>query len=354
MPNDRLTKTAVLLLSAAAAAVLLKHTADHITGILLPFLTAWIASAVTRPMAGWLSRKTGLSPRICGAAVCGLLFFAAGYALVRLSARLAEEVTSFAAGLDGFGEEIGRFLAELKEKLPLPDGFFDSPAYDTALSALQEAAVSFGGKLTSFVTALFSAIPGSVLSLVVFIAAFYYLTSDRDGVAESVRSLLPKKTAEAVHSAFTRVSGALFGYLRAYVLMMTVTFFLLSVGLSILNAPYVLVLSLVIALVDALPVLGAGSVLGPWAAVSFIKGNTGFAVGLIVLLGVLYLIRQLLEPRLIGRFIGVHPLIALAAVFAGYRLWGVFGMIAAPVILYTVKTAAAAKRERSAEKPWDE
>ncbi len=274
-----------------------------------------------------------------------MLFFAAGYLLLRLSTRLAGEVTGFVAGLGDLGEDIGRFVGEMREKLPFSAEVFDSSLYDTVIGALQEAAIAFGGRLTDFVSALFSAIPGSILSVVVFVAAFYYLTSDRDGVAESVRTLLPPRAADRVAAAFSRVSGALLGYLRAYALLTAVTFFELAIGLSILGAPYVFVLSLIIALVDALPVLGAGSVLGPWAAVAFLKGSTGFGVGLLVLLGVMYLLRQLLEPRLIGRFIGVHPLIALAAVFVGYRLWGVFGMIAAPVILYTVKASMAEKGE---------
>ncbi|MBE6598117.1 MAG: sporulation integral membrane protein YtvI [Ruminococcaceae bacterium] len=354
MTNDRLSRLTALLIGAAAVCILLKNTTEHITGILTPFLAAWIASAAARPAALWISRKTGLSRKICGAAVTAVVFFAFGYLVVTLSARLASELSAFVDGLGTVGEGIGRLLGMLKEKLPFSADFFDSPVYDTAISALEEAAVSFGGKLTSFVTAMFSAIPGSVLSLVVFAAAFYYLTSDRDGVADSFRSLLPKKTADAAQSAMNSISGALFGYLRAYLLLMTVTFFELAIGLSILDAPYVFVLSLVIAIVDALPVLGAGSILGPWAVVSFVRGDTGFAVGLVVLLGGMYLVRQFLEPRFIGRFIGVHPLIALASVFVGYRLWGVFGMIAAPVILYTVKAAVSSKNEKIAEKSRDE
>ncbi len=347
MTNERLIKTAAVLVAAASGSILLKNASGHVTGILLPFLAAWIASAVTHPIALWLSRKTKLSKKTAGAAVTFVLFFAACFLLIRLSARLVTEVTDFVAGLGELGEDIGRFVGRIKEKLPFSADFFDSSTYETLIGALQEAAVSFGGRLTAFVSALFSALPGSVLSVVVFVVAFYYLTSDREGVAESVRALLPTKTADGLSAAFFRVSGALFGYLRAYVLLTTVTFFELAIGLSVLDAPYVFVLSLIIAVVDALPVLGAGAILGPWAAISFVKGNTGFAVGLLVLLGVMYLLRQVLEPRLIGRFIGVHPLVALTTVFVGYRLWGMFGMIAAPVILYTVKASRAEIHEET-------
>ncbi len=343
MRNDRVIRAAAVLVIISAGSFLVQTASGHVMGIVLPFLGAWIASAPARPFALWLSRKTGMSKKVSGAAVTFLVFFFFGYLLIRLSGRAAAEISSFASGLGSLGEDLGEFLGKIKEKLPFSADFFESPAYETVIAALQEAAVSFGGKLTSFLTALCTAIPGSVLSVIVFVASFYYLTSDRDGVAAGIAALLPGGTAEKLRVGMGRVSGALFGYLRAYLLLMGITFFELLVGLSILRAPYVFVLSLIIAIVDALPVLGAGSVLGPWAAVSFIKGNTAFGTGLVVLLGVMYLLRQLLEPRLIGRFIGVHPFIALAAVFVGYRLWGFLGMIAAPVILYTVKAAYASK-----------
>ncbi len=350
MTGERLKKTAAVLLIAAAGSYLIKGTGEHLSGIVLPFLAAWIASAPARPLALWLARRTGMSRKICGGAVTFLVFFFFGYLLTRLSGYAAEEISSFISGLGNIEESIRRFLRDLKEKLPFSADFFDSPVYDTAIAALQDAALSFGGRLTSFLTALCGAIPGSVLSFVVFVAAFYYLTSDREGVAESILSLLPKRAAHRLHNGFFRLSGALFGYLRAYLLLMTVTFFELLVGLSLLRAPYVFVLSLIIAVVDALPVLGAGSVLVPWAVVSLVRGNTAFGTGLLILLGVMSLLRQLLEPKFIGRFIGVHPMIALAAVFVGYRLWGVFGMIASPVILYILKSNAASEGGKTEEK----
>ncbi len=354
MTGEKLTKTAAVILIAAAGSYLIKGTGEHLSGIVLPFLAAWIASAPARPLALWMARRTGINRKICGAAVTFLVLFFFGYLLIRLSGRAAEELSSFLSGLGNVEESLRRFFRDLKEKLPFSADFFDSPTYDTLVSGLQEAALSFGGRLTSFLTAVCGALPGSVLSFIVFVVSFYYLTSDREGVAASVLSLLPERTSQRLKESFDRLSGALFGYLRAYLLLMTVTFFELLVGLSLLRAPYVFVLSLIIAMVDALPVLGAGSVLGPWAAVSFIRGNTAFGTGLIVLLLVMTLFRQLLEPKFIGRFIGVHPMVALAAVFVGYRLWGVFGMFAAPVILYVLKSKAASKCENIASKRGNE
>jgi len=343
MDNNRLFRTAALLVSLAAGCFLLRTVPEQLMGILLPVLAAWGASAAVRPAVLFLSRKTGIRPKICGGAVTLLVFFSVGYLLLHLSGRLAGEISAFVSELDTIGGDIRRFLRDLREKLPLPDGFFDSYVYDAVIAALQEAAVSFGGKLTALCTAL----PGSVLSVFVCAASFYYLTCDRDGAAESFLSLLPASFLRRIRIPVRRACGALAGYLRAYLLLMTFTFFELLLGLSVLGVRYVFVISFLIAVVDALPVLGAGAVMGPWAAAAFIRGDSFLGTGLLVLLGVMYVVRQVLEPRLIGRFIGVHPMIALAAVFAGYRLCGFFGMIASPVLLYTVRAAAGAENAAS-------
>lgn len=347
MDNNRLFRTAALLVSLAAGCFLLRTVPEQLMGILLPVLAAWGASAAVRPAVLFLSRKTGIRPKICGGAVTFLVFFAVGYLLLHLSGRLAEEISSFVSEMDTVGGDIRRFLRDLREKLPLPAGFFDSSVYDAVIAALQEAAVSFGGKLTSFLTSLCTALPGSVLSVFVCAASFYYLTCDRDGAAESFCALFPASFLRRIRIPVRRACGALSGYLRAYLLLMAITFFELLLGLSVLGVRYVFVISFLISVVDALPVLGAGAVMGPWAAAAFIRGNSFLGTGLLILLGVMYVVRQMLEPRLIGRFIGVHPMIALAAVFAGYRLCGFFGMIASPVLLYTVRAAAGTENAAS-------
>ena len=343
MDNNRLIKTAAVLVSLSAGCFLVWAVSEHLVGILVPFLAAYVASAVMRPAASWLSAKTRLNRKICGGAVTLIVFFAVVYLLIHLSGRLADELSAFVSELGTIGGDVRRFLRDLKEKLPFSADFFESSAYETVIAAFQEAAVSFGGKLTTFLTDLCTALPGSVLSVIVCAAAFYYLTSDPEGVAESFRSLLPEKFTEGAGKLISRISGALFGYIRAYLVIMTITFFELLAGLSILNVQYVFVISLIVAIVDALPVLGAGSILGPWAVIAFVRGDAALGTGLLILLAVMYVVRQFLEPRFIGRFIGVHPFIALASVFAGYRLCGFFGMIAAPVLLYTAKAAMDTK-----------
>ena len=119
--------------------------------------------------------------------------------------------------------------------------------------------------------------------------------------------------------------------------------------LSILKIPYAFLLAWVIALVDFLPLLGAGTVLVPWAAVCLVMGKGGLATGLLVIFGIHTLLRQILEPRLLSKELGLHPLASIVAVYAGWSLFGVGGMLVAPLVLLVFKELLSGKERAPSE-----
>ena len=135
------------------------------------------------------------------------------------------------------------------------------------------------------------------------------------------------------------------GYIRAYLVLMLLTFGELFLGFAILRIKYSFFLAFIVAIIDVLPVFGVGTVLIPWAVILFINGHTGKAVGLLVLFGIMYVVRQFSEPRLIGRFMGLHPLLTLSTAYLGYTFFGITGMIISPIILYVVKLVVAESSE---------
>ena len=134
-----------------------------------------------------------------------------------------------------------------------------------------------------------------------------------------------------------RLRSALGGYFRAQGWLLLVTLAIVAVGLLILRRRNALALALMIAVVDALPVFGAGTILIPWGILSLLRGQTSLAVGLLLLYAIASLTRTLLEPRFLGRQIGLHPLLTLAALYAGFRLFGIVGMILVPVGVILLK-----------------
>ncbi|MEF9895545.1 MAG: AI-2E family transporter, partial [Clostridia bacterium] len=131
--------------------------------------------------------------------------------------------------------------------------------------------------------------------------------------------------------------GALFGYVRALLLLMLLTFVELAIGFSLVGIDYAILFALIISMLDALPVLGTGTFVVPWAAYNLLIGDLHTGIGLLLVFAVVWTVRQLLEPHVVGDQIGIHPLLTLFAMYLGMRFMGVFGMILGPVTLIVVR-----------------
>jgi predicted PurR-regulated permease PerM len=138
-----------------------------------------------------------------------------------------------------------------------------------------------------------------------------------------------------------RLRHALWGWLKAQLKLSGLCFLILTVGLTVLDIPYAPLWSFFIALVDAVPLLGTGTVLIPWAVVSLLQHRQLQAVGLLIIYGITFFARNALEPRLVGKQLGLDPLLTLAALYAGFLFWGIGGMLLAPLACVVVKEVLA-------------
>ena len=146
-----------------------------------------------------------------------------------------------------------------------------------------------------------------------------------------------RKTAEALDKVKCSVFCAFGGYLRAQLLISTVIFFVLMCGFFILRIKYALLVALLTAVIDAVPVLGTGTVLIPWSVLMIFSDNSSLGWGLLTLYGVCILVRQLCEPKIIGTKLGIHPLLTIFSIYAGIRIFGFFGFILGPVTALLIK-----------------
>ena len=331
-----------VLLTAVLALILTEALVKYVGGALLPFLTAYVASRLIRPAGMFLSRRCRVSEKKGCAVFAVLVCLGTGYVLALLSGVLAAQLWEMIGSLPEYAEKAAELFGGLLDLLPFAVDA-ESRVYGVISGALSDAASSVGSSAAAFLGGIVGAVPGSVFSAVVGIFAFVYLTADPNGIAESLLGLLPERAVPKTKRIFAEVSGAVFLYLRTYLTIMTVTFFELSVGLSVIGVKYALAVSLIVAVIDVLPVLGCGGVLVPWAVWEFLYGERRNGIGLLVLLGIIYLIRQVLDSRLIGKMTGVHPFAALACLYLGWHIGGVGGMIAAPVILCAVRSLERAE-----------
>lgn len=325
-------------------------------GIALPFLLAWLLSRPVKPLAGKLAGRTRL-PRSVWAA--GLVILTVGgfitltFSGVRRGiSELSTLARELAADTDGLVAAIGGALdraRSLSSRIPLLRHFEDTPGYAEFCARLDGLVEEGAARLVSGITsripdaamAVAGWLPAAFVFVTVTLLACYYFSADDgrlgEGVKRTVTRLTPASLRDSLPPLGRRLRRIGRQYLRACLLLGLLTFLQTFIGLALLRIPYAFILAFLIALVDFLPLLGTGIILIPWAAVSLLLGEVRLGIGLLILYAVSSVVRQILEPKLIGEGLGLHPLLSLAAMYAGLRLFGVWGMILAPL------AAAAAK-----------
>ncbi len=316
----------------------------------VPIIIACMLSSFIRPAVGFVSKKTKMPKKVCGGIIVGLMIFAVVYTAVYLGGKLLRETSDFLAatvreleGDDNIIKKLSDLLKDLQGRFPVlqrftsKDSEIGERAYEFILSAARKAAERLSSAFTSAAAGFIRSLPAFIFSVIVSILALYYLTVDSDSVKSGIKQILPKKLRNTVKNLYEGISIGVAGYARAYFLLMLLTFGTAFFGLVLLKVRYAFFLAIVIAVVDALPILGSGSITLPWAIFSLVTKSTHRGIGLLILTGVMYLVRQFTEPRLVGHFLGIHPLITLICAYLGFSFFGFYGMIIAPLCLYVLR-----------------
>lgn len=166
---------------------------------------------------------------------------------------------------------------------------------------------------------------------------FFFFTFDYQKIVNFILKQFPEKSQFMIINIKNSSINALLKLLKAYAILLSVTFIELLIGLTILKVENAFTISVIIALVDILPVLGTGSILTPWMIISLINGNINLAIGLLILYIIITVVRQILEPKVVGHQIGLYPLITLMCMFVGAQLFGIAGLFGFPIAATIIK-----------------
>ena len=304
-----------------------------------PFLMGLALALAAEPMVGFLHRRAHV-PRAVSAGIGVTMAFAVlAMLLLTLCAFLVRELKALAGVLPDLEQAaasglslVQSWLLDLTAHTPRAIQPLLRENVTTLLSdgtALLDKTARY---LLSFAGNLLSHIPDSALSLGTAVISGYMISAKLPKLRRWLRNRLPKERLRHLLDAGKRIKTAVFGWLTAQCKLMAVTFSLLAAGFLLLRIPHPLLWAAGISLVDAFPILGTGTVLIPWAFFSFLQGNTPRAIGIAGIYALITLTRSALEPRLLGRHLGMDPLITLMSLYAGYKLWGITGMLLAPLL----------------------
>ena len=312
--------------------------------LMLPFLLAYGLALGAEPAVAALGRRTPL-PRWARSGLCvTALFLGAGAALFFFGRVLWEELLRLVRQLPELLTQLQPTLTGLREALETlarraPEGLaglltqWIGELFAGGAGLLE----SVYGFLSALVSGVVTGVPRLFLGLVTTVIAAYMTSAALPQVKAWLRSRLPKPWLERLRRTRTRVRSAFGGWCRAQIKLILLVFAVLTLGLWLLGVEFPLLFGGLIALLDALPVLGTGTVLIPWALLSFLREQSGLGFGLLALYAVCSLSRSVLEPHLVGKQFGLPPLATLMAFYIGYRLFGVAGMVLLPLAVLLVK-----------------
>lgn len=327
----------------AVVAAIIFFVARFMLSYLLPFLIGVILAFVMQKPAEFISSKIKLKKGICAAVMVTLGYVAVAGAVVLIGWLLISAVSSLAQLVPGYMESASAAIADWRGTL---DAFFEERLPDGAGNTLEEVIGSAVGTLsqnvTSFVsgvaTSVAKSIPGILVSSIVTVVASFYIAKDFDKLLKFLKGVLGDKLSSKVSIIKGIVVDSVFKYIKGYLLMMCITFCELLIGFLIIGIKKAPLIAIIVAIVDLLPVLGTGTVLLPWAVILLISGSFGKALAVIALYAVITVVRNVLEPKVIGDQVGVNPLITLITMFVGLRLSGIAGMFLLPVSVIVIIT----------------
>ncbi len=308
----------------------------------LPFALAWAVAACLQPAVRIMSRRFGVSRRPVAAVFVTVAVLGLGTLTFLLVSRFISELGGFLTVITENAEgSIGGFFDKLKgffEKAPFISAMGDGLT-DTVQSAIRSILAQITAAIPAIVGRVLGALPGFFIFSVIIIMASYYFAADFDGIREKVYRSLPPAVQRRWDAFKSRLMGAGAQYLKACLSLAFITFAELLVGFLVLEIPYAFTLAIVIALVDMLPILGAGTVLIPWSVFEWATGNGYLAVGLIIIFAVVSVVRRFSEPRVISSGIGLSPITTLVAMYIGFRLYGLGGLFLAPLFAVLILSA---------------
>ena len=321
-----------LLAGGAVAYILLKY----LLPLLAPFIIAWLVVTATNGASESLSAKLKIPKKIVRLVASLTLVLVLSLAIGLL---VWQSISAMWRFLSDIGE--GEGILGLVEKLfssdrPLLGSLVPKEIADHIGSSLDSLISSATSALASGATKLIGGLPTVFLFLIVTIISIIYLALDYDGIRSFILGLLPKKLSSRMSDIRHGLISVMGKYIRSYGLILLITYCIILIGLSLLRVEHSPIIALLIAFLDILPVIGVGTVLVPWSVISLALGNRFLGIGLLLLFIVNAVLRQLIEPKILGKSLNLHPLVSLGAIYLGYAIFGFMGLFILPLVAVAV------------------
>ncbi len=317
-------------------AVIVYYSVKFLFVYLLPLLLGTAITVLVQKPAKFISESIKIKKGYCALILVILIYLTIialfTFLLFKFGVYLSDLATSNFDFFNEIGKSISNISLEFKnitEKMPVHFSEFLKNTTDRLLE-------NIATYMSDFAKNVAKSMPMFITTSVVTIIASCYIATDFDRFLISLNSVISVKYRKALLVLKTILKDNIFKLFIGYIKLLLITFSELVIGLLLLRVERGVVLALIISLLDLMPVFGTGTVLIPWAVYSIICEKYFFGIGLIILYSIISLVRSIIEPKIIGKQIGLHPLIALISVFIGLKLFGFIGIFIVPLSIMLI------------------
>lgn len=339
MPENRHLRFLLILLYIILGVLGAYLIFKYVLKWLLPFVIAFIVAAMLKRPTAFLTKKLHLTRGFVSIFMVIFVYGVVGTGIGLLTSFTIGQLRAFAADLPSYLSALPDVLnglwsdmIDLVQKLPETVSEPILTFIESAISDFSAPSMNVGSIFGTVKSVAFS-IPTILIFTIAMLASTFYLLKDFDRIMVFLAAQIPDRITESVTRLKKHMVTTLGRWFRAMGIIILITFAELTIGFLIIDLDYALLVAAIVALIDALPVFGTGTVLIPWAVYLLLTGNYSRALYILLLYGIITIIRNIIEPRILGDHIGLNPLVMLICFYLGYITLGLVGMFVLPVLL---------------------
>lgn len=302
----------------------------------MPFLIGWIISIIANPLVKFLETKVNIVRKLSSAliiiGVLSLIIFSMYFAF----SKIYSESIEFVSNIPQIYENLESDILKVQQNLIRFYEILPTPLKDNLILVTQNLNEYIGGFIQNMgIPTVIAAgniaknLPSTLLNIIITILAAYFFIVDRDRLNSFINDITPNYIIHRYYFISKNLKVVLGGYFKAQFQLMVIVVFIVLIGFLILRVNYIFILTILIAVLDFLPLFGSGIILIPWALFKALTSDYFTAFGLLIIYTTVQVTRQVIQPKLIGDSIGVDPLATLVLMYTGFRFRGFLGMIIA-------------------------
>lgn len=327
-------KVIVSLAVSLIGTILFIYVGYRLLAFFMPFVIGWFLAYVASPLVNWLEKRVRIVKKLGSALIIILVLAGVGLLCYFLGSKLWQEIRALIENMPGIYRDLESGFYTVGENL---EGIFEmlpeevQEGWQTMISNLDQTMGNLIGRISEPTMAaagnFAKRIPSIFIGTIVTFISSYFFIAEREEVIIWAKKVAPDPLVERMSMVMDNLKYAVGGYFKAQFKIMIVVCLILIVGFVILDVHFYFLLAILIAFLDFLPFFGTGTALIPWGLYKLMVGDYKMVIGLVILYGVTQLVRQLIQPKLVGDSMGLKPLLTLVFLYAGYKIGGVIAMI---------------------------